>query len=68
MRTPWVIDGNSLASVIVRGQAPGMAKLMKEKSGFAFASRTAWRSEPLPLSLALVTTNVVGTVSSTTAS
>jgi hypothetical protein len=62
MRTGWTMSGSRLASVIVRGQAPLMLKRISFKFGAALASIRAWRSEPMPASLVLVTVSTVAVV------
>src|SRR5581483_4288848 len=65
-----VIVGSAEAGAITCGEGPGMLNVIRSTSGPVLASRIACRSEPGPLSLVLVTTNVVnntlGSSSSTT--
>ncbi len=58
IRTGCVISGRPEASAIVCTPEPGIAKAMSSLPGFAFAERIAWRSEPAPESLVLVTVKV----------
>src|SRR5262245_32724749 len=54
-----VTFGSGVAGVMVNGPVPGMAKLMISGTLVVeFADRIAWRKEPAPLSLVLVTTRV----------
>ena len=57
MITASVITGNAEASVIVCTPPPRMLKLIVSMPAMAFALMSAWRSEPAPLSLVLVTVN-----------
>src|SRR5688572_2291602 len=53
-----VIVGSGLAGLIVRTPEPGMLKATVSNPELALASRIAWRSEPAPVSLVLVTVKV----------
>ena len=55
-----MIAGRVVAGAIVWTPEPGMAKVIVSPPIRALASRIAWRSEPAPLSLVLVTTSVSG--------
>ena len=56
MTTGWLITGNADNSVIVCTPPPGMSNTIVSRSPLsAFESMIAWRSEPGPLSLVLVT-------------
>src|ERR1051325_1234988 len=57
MMTASVIEGNAEPGVMVCAPVP-IWKLMVSTPLVALASRMAWRSEPAPLSLVVVTTNV----------
>ena len=57
--TGLVIVGRSVGK-IDRTPVPGIANVMVSGPACAFASRIACRNEPAPLSLVVVTTNVVG--------
>src|SRR4029077_2319963 len=63
MTTGWSISGSVEASVIVCTPEPGMLNwirfVMFGGGGFALESKMAWRSEPAPLSLVLVTVKVI---------
>src|SRR5262245_10513079 len=50
-----VIAGSGEVGWIVNGPVPGSVKKTMLKSGLAFASMMAWRSDPGPLSLVVVT-------------
>ncbi len=65
MVTASVIVGSGVAGVMVCAPAPGIAKLIRSSPARPFASRMAWRSDPAPLSLVLVTTNVDGPAATT---
>src|ERR1700726_2021764 len=66
MTTGWSISGSAEASVIVCTPEPGMLNwirfVMFGGGGFALESRIAWRSEPAPMSLVLVTVKVIAGV------
>src|ERR1700736_5866864 len=63
MTTGWSISGSVEASVIVCTPGPVMLNwirfVMYGGGGFALESKMAWRSEPAPLSLVLVTVKVI---------
>ena len=61
MNTGWLRSGSGDAGVMVNGPVPGMLKLTVSVPGLALALAIAWRSEPIPLSLVLVTTNALAT-------
>ena len=61
MITGSVIVGRAEVGAIVCTPAPGMAKLIVWPASRS-AFRIAWRSEPIPLSLVLVTTNALATI------
>ena len=50
--------GRRLRGVMVWTPAPGMAKTIVSAPGAVSASRIAWRSDPAPESLVLVTVKV----------
>src|SRR5438067_1540207 len=60
MMTELVIVGRAEAGAIVWTPVPGIAKVIVWSVDDALALRIAWRSEPRPLSLVLVTTKVGG--------
>ena len=60
MITGSVMVGSGVSGAIVCGPAPDVERDRVERPVLAFASRIAWRSEPAPLSLVLVTVNVAG--------
>ena len=56
--TVLVIAGRAVAGLIVCTPEPGMSKSIVSAVDAALAFRIAWRSEPGPLSLVLVTVTV----------
>ena len=47
--------GSSVAGVIVRTPVPGMLNAIVSAPEWLFASRIAWRNDPGPVSIVLVT-------------
>src|ERR1043165_6894781 len=58
--TGSVMAGKAEAGEMVNGPEPGIWKTMVSRPLVALASRMAWRKEPLPLSLVVVTESVAG--------
>jgi hypothetical protein len=66
MVTGWVMVGRTVSGLMVCTPVPGMVNWIRlvvpAGGGFAFELRIAWRSEPAPLSLVLVTGKVINGV------
>ena len=59
MVTGWVMVGSTVSGLIVWTPVPGMLNWMMFGPVVPFELRMAWRSEPVPMSLVLVTVNVL---------
>jgi hypothetical protein len=60
------MTGRAERRLIVFVPVPGIAKLIASGPGFELASRMAWRKDPAPESLVLVTLNVIDGLDKTT--
>ena len=59
-----MIVGSTESGLIWCTPGPGMANVMVSSPGWLFALVITWRSEPMPLSLTLVTTKALETADS----